>query len=207
MEAWASRVTAAKRQTDQYFCVEDVEGEGGTRLDFLCPFCYMDFDIASLCCHVEDEHCLDTSTVACPVCTTLVGSDIVGHITRQHSHLFKGQRRRRYPKGGAQPNSALGRERAAMGGGSSRLEATIGAADPLLSSFICGLPSVETDEQQKAASPAEESLAKDSSDLQAAVSANLLVPDEESKQTIEEGMQRAEFVQQLVLSTILPDEF
>ncbi|KAH9313189.1 hypothetical protein KI387_028224, partial [Taxus chinensis] len=68
----------------QYFCMDDLEGEEDTRLDFLCPFCYLDFDIASLCCHVEDEHCYETTNVACPVCTTNIGSDIVGHITRQH---------------------------------------------------------------------------------------------------------------------------
>lgn len=33
------------------------------------------------------------------------------------------------------------------------------------------------------------------------------VPDEESKQMLEEGMQRAAFMQQLMLSIILPDEF
>lgn len=34
---------------------EDVE-EVEIRQDFPCPYCYEDFDIVSLCSHIEDEH-------------------------------------------------------------------------------------------------------------------------------------------------------
>ncbi|XP_059077494.1 protein DEHYDRATION-INDUCED 19 [Cryptomeria japonica] len=196
-EFWASRVTAARRNAspypDQYFCMDDAEGEDATRLDFLCPYCYQDFDIASLCCHVEEEHCHETIHVACPVCNTNIGMDIVGHITRQHSHLFKTQRRRKNVKGGVRSNL--------------HPDASMATADPLLSSFICGLPSMETHEPQNTCATMEEGSAKESSDSQAIVSADSSVPDEESKQMLEEGMQRAEFVQQLMLSIILPEEF
>lgn len=46
-----------------------------------------------------------------------------------------------------------------------------------------------------------------SSDSQAVISDNSAVNEEESKRIFEEGVQRAQYVQQLVLSTILPDEF
>jgi len=207
-------MTAAKRQaalnTDQYFCLDDLEGDD-TRVDFLCPFCYVDFDIASLCCHLEEEHCFEATVAVCPVCAVNAGNDIVGHITSQHSHLFKGQRRRKYLRGRIQSNSVTGRERlhSSIGGASSRLGgcSSNDAPDPLLSSFMYGLPIIESREQEKTCSSTDDSPTKNSSDSQAVVSANSSVTEEESKRMFEEGVQRAQFVQQLVLSTILPDEF
>nr|ABK26001.1 unknown [Picea sitchensis] len=212
-EFWTSRMTAAKRQaalnTDQYFCLDDLEGDD-MRVDFHCPFCYVDFDIASLCC-LEEEHSFETTVAACPVCAVNVGNDIVGHITSQHSHLFKGQRRRKYLRGRIQSNSVQGRERlhSSVGGGSSRLGgcSSNDAPDPLLSSFIYGLPIIESHEQEKTCSSMDDTSTKNSSDSQAVISANSSVTEEESKRMFEEGVQRAQYVQQLVLSTILPDEF
>lgn len=36
--------------------LDDFEVEDEVRPDFPCPYCYEDFDIASLCSHLEDEH-------------------------------------------------------------------------------------------------------------------------------------------------------
>lgn len=36
--------------------MEDFEMEEDGRPDFPCPFCYEDYDIGSLCSHLEDEH-------------------------------------------------------------------------------------------------------------------------------------------------------
>lgn len=36
--------------------IDDFEVEDDVRPDFPCPYCYEDFDIASLCSHLEDEH-------------------------------------------------------------------------------------------------------------------------------------------------------
>eukprot|EP00253_Pinus_taeda_P015306 PITA_15306 len=235
-ELWASRMTAAKRQallnTDQYFCLDDLEGDD-TRVDFLCPVCYVDFDIASLCCHLEEEHCYETTIAPCPVCAANVGNDIVGHITSQHSHLFKISftfpfdyimkfvkyvfccldcvRRRKYLRGRIQSNSVPGRERlhSIVGGGSSRFSgySSNDAPDPLLSSFIYGFPIIESHEQEKPSSSMDDTSTMNSSDSQAVISDNSAVNEEESKRIFEEGVQRAQYVQQLVLSTILPDEF
>eukprot|EP00252_Welwitschia_mirabilis_P008450 TRINITY_DN202_c0_g1_i2.p1 TRINITY_DN202_c0_g1~~TRINITY_DN202_c0_g1_i2.p1 ORF type:complete len:120 (-),score=6.61 TRINITY_DN202_c0_g1_i2:985-1344(-) len=91
-EFWSSRVTASRRQSalqaDQYFCLDDLDGRE-TRVDFLCPYCYVEYDIVSLCNHLEDEHSCEPSNAACPICAVNVGNDIVGHITSQHCHLFK----------------------------------------------------------------------------------------------------------------------
>nr|DAD21046.1 TPA_asm: hypothetical protein HUJ06_022509 [Nelumbo nucifera] len=35
---------------------DDFEVEEEVRPDFPCPYCYEDYDIASLCSHLEDEH-------------------------------------------------------------------------------------------------------------------------------------------------------
>ncbi len=31
------------------------------QLDFSCPYCFEDFDITSLCYHLEDEHCFEST--------------------------------------------------------------------------------------------------------------------------------------------------
>lgn len=36
--------------------IDDFEVEEEVRPDFPCPYCYEDFDIASLCSHLEEEH-------------------------------------------------------------------------------------------------------------------------------------------------------
>lgn len=38
------------------FSIDDFEVEDEVRPDFPCPYCYEDFDIVSLCSHLEDEH-------------------------------------------------------------------------------------------------------------------------------------------------------
>ncbi|KAJ6292584.1 hypothetical protein OIU78_024710, partial [Salix suchowensis] len=63
---WTSRIAAAKRQyASQHhhrsshldrFNIDDFEVEEEVRPDFPCPYCDEDFDIGSLCSHLEDEH-------------------------------------------------------------------------------------------------------------------------------------------------------
>ena len=36
--------------------IDDFEVEDEVRPDLPCPYCYEDFDIVSLCSHLEDEH-------------------------------------------------------------------------------------------------------------------------------------------------------
>ncbi|MCD7450261.1 hypothetical protein HAX54_004707, partial [Datura stramonium] len=67
---WTSRLAAAKRQLNlqqhhshnhqssqlDRLNIDDFEVEEEVRPDFPCPYCYEDFDIASLCSHLEEEH-------------------------------------------------------------------------------------------------------------------------------------------------------
>lgn len=36
--------------------IDDFDVEEEVRPDFPCPYCYEEFDIGSLCSHLEDEH-------------------------------------------------------------------------------------------------------------------------------------------------------
>jgi len=224
-ELWAARVTAAKRHhavhhyhnhTDRQFNFDELEGDDDVRADFTCPFCYEDFDIALLCCHLEDEHCIETKNALCPVCAAKVGKDMVGHITLQHGHLFKMQRRRRLRKGGLPPNSTLsflskefreGQLHPLLGGLSSRgVAANSAVPDPLLSSFVYNLSiSESTEEQIKPKVSSEESLTKTSPDVRVMGSVESSLTAEEREQKFEEEARQSEFVQQLLLSTILGD--
>lgn len=42
------------------FNIDDFEVEEDIRPDFPCPYCYEEFDIASLCSHLEDEHSFES---------------------------------------------------------------------------------------------------------------------------------------------------
>ncbi|KAF3500238.1 hypothetical protein F2Q69_00039808 [Brassica cretica] len=56
---------------------------------YACPFCSDFFDIVSLCCHLDEDHPLNTINGVCPVCAVKVSSDMVAHITLQHANMFK----------------------------------------------------------------------------------------------------------------------
>ena len=35
---------------------EEIDGDDDIREEFPCPFCPQYFDIVGLCCHIDDEH-------------------------------------------------------------------------------------------------------------------------------------------------------
>ncbi|WCJ27084.1 Protein DEHYDRATION-INDUCED 19 [Euphorbia peplus] len=96
---WTSRLAAAKRQYNlqnhhqsshlDRLSIDEFEVEDDVRPDFPCPYCYEDFDIASLCSHLEDEHSCESKVTVCPICSVKVSRDMLSHITLQHGHLFK----------------------------------------------------------------------------------------------------------------------
>ncbi|KAK4770788.1 hypothetical protein SAY87_031320 [Trapa incisa] len=94
---WAARFAAAKRQyalqqhnhsshSDRF---DGIELEEDVLPDFPCPYCYEDFDILSLCAHVEEEHPDESKITVCPVCSVKVSLDLLHHITHHHGHLIK----------------------------------------------------------------------------------------------------------------------
>eukprot|EP00249_Psilotum_nudum_P012299 c23707_g1_i2 orf=670-1236(+) len=99
--------TTMALKTNRSYNLDDLEGEDDLRHDYICPFCFDDFDIATLCSHIEEEHFCESVSVACPVCSVKVGNDLVGHITLHHGHLFKMQRRRKLRKAGAASSTTV----------------------------------------------------------------------------------------------------
>ncbi|KAJ0016615.1 hypothetical protein Pint_10522 [Pistacia integerrima] len=181
---WTSRLAAAKHQyTLQHhhqsslldrLSIDDFEVEDELRPDFPCPYCYEDFDIASLCSHLEDEHSCESKVTVCPICSVKVARDMLSHITLQHGHLFKIsftmetsmnsyylQRRRRLRRvaiPSSQALSLLGRDlreahlQVLLGGGgyrSNNTNVSNAATDPFLSSLILNFPSSEVEEISK----------------------------------------------------------
>ncbi|ESR62639.1 hypothetical protein CICLE_v10016529mg [Citrus x clementina] len=141
---WTSRLAAAKRQytLQQHhhqssqidrLSIDDFEVEDDVRPDFPCPYCYEDFDIASLCSHLEDEHSCESK------------------VTRR-------RRLRRVAIPSSQALSLLGRDlreahlQVLLGGSgyrSSNANISNAATDPFLSSLILNFPSSEAEEISK----------------------------------------------------------
>ncbi|KAJ7534826.1 hypothetical protein O6H91_12G005600 [Diphasiastrum complanatum] len=221
-DLWAARMLASKHQQmlqasqspmDRHLSLDDLECDDEIRPDFVCPYCYEECDIATLCSHLEDEHCFEAKPVMCPVCAAKIRKDLIGHITLQHNHLFKVQRRRRFRKSGVPSHAALsflGKElghaqlQALLGGVPLRSESgNASASDPLLSNFVYNLPLSEADDGEKqsavAASPNITTANQPKFSFESTLTA------EEREQKLKQATLRAKFVQQLVLSTIWPD--
>lgn len=221
-ELWAARYSAAKRHAgrssmDRHMGIDDMKVDYDMRAEFTCSFCDLDFDIATLCRHLEDHHPFEFSNAVCPVCAAKVGRDMVGHITLQHGHLFKVQRRRRFRKGVMPSNSTLsflGKElrevqlHSLLGGAFSRSGGTSSnaASDPLLASLVYMLPKPETEEHPQPSLSTETCSTKDSPHLDNMTSAESSITAEEREQMFEEEVRRTEFAQQLVLSTFFGND-
>ncbi|XP_010259423.1 PREDICTED: protein DEHYDRATION-INDUCED 19 homolog 3-like [Nelumbo nucifera] len=219
-DSWSGRVSTSSRRyqsalpsrSDLYFGFEEIDGDDDTRAEFPCPFCSEDFDIVGLCCHIDDEHPVEAKNGVCPVCAMRVGMDMVGHITMQHGNFFKMQRRRKFRKGGSHSTLSLlrkelreGNLQSLLGGSSYVVSSSNTAPDPLLSSFIYNLPTIDEPRTVPSNSSAEASSVKKSLDesvLERSVqpSSPVSIKDQEEK------ARRCEFVQGLLLSTILVDK-
>jgi hypothetical protein len=197
--------------------LDDVDGDEDLRPEFSCPYCYEEFDVTALCSHLEDEHCFESKAAMCPVCAAKIPKDMVGHISLQHGHLFKMQRRRRFRRAGVPSNatlSLLGKELReahlqALLGGTSRSSGLSGlshATDPLLSTLVYNVPITEAEDPPKPSAINEEPPSKLSSlSQQSKPSVDPSLTAEEREEKLKQEKLRAKFVQQLVLSTLLGD--
>ncbi|RWW04929.1 hypothetical protein GW17_00031821 [Ensete ventricosum] len=156
---------------DMYLGLEDTDGgEDESRAEFPCPFCFEDFDLVGLCCHLDDEHPMEVKNEVCPICAARVAMDIVGHITVQHGNFVKEMR---LFKGSSRSHSTLSflrkelqdaNLRFSCGDSSYMLASSNAAPDPLLSSFIFNLPEVEPSKDVQAVISDEESTVDEVSD-------------------------------------------
>ncbi|KAH9289775.1 hypothetical protein KI387_033892, partial [Taxus chinensis] len=149
-ELWAARLAAAKRQHSLHHSqsqfdrlnVDGFEVEEDVRPDFPCPYCYEEYDIASLCSHLEDEHSYEAKAAVCPVC-----------------NIKRRRRLRRVAVPHGSTLSLLSRElreahlQVLLGGGSFRSSnnSSSTVADSLLSSLALNFPGSEAEEITKSA--------------------------------------------------------
>ncbi|XP_019242418.1 PREDICTED: protein DEHYDRATION-INDUCED 19 homolog 3-like [Nicotiana attenuata] len=223
-DSWSARLSSASRRYQSAFQsrsgmkwenldaemlmgFEEIEVDDDIREEFPCCFCSEYFDIVGLCCHIDDEHPVEAKNGVCPVCAMRVGVDMVAHITLQHGNIFKMQRKRKSRRAGSHSTLSLlrkelreGNLQSLFGGSSCIVSSTSAAPDPLLSSFI--LPMTDDFKSAQTHSPAETISAKKSSIVTAferKVQPPLSIKDQEEK------AKRSEFVQGLLLSTILDD--
>lgn len=228
---WTSRLAAAKRQfnlqqhhhhaahyqRDQLdrLNIDDYEVEEEVRPDFPCPYCYDDFDIISLCSHMEDEHSSESKVTICPICSVKVASDMLAHITLQHRHLFKLQRCRRLRRvavPSSQAMSLLGRDireahiQVLQRGSTYRSNNAPNAiSDPLMSSLVLKFPSLEAEDISKSLASAIEDTSTKSSASQQQMWKSRFDPSlssEEREKRMKQAAVRAVFVQDLLASTL-----
>lgn len=239
---WTSRIAAAKRQFNlqhhhhlsnggggggnnasqlDRFNIDDFEVEEEVRPDFSCPYCYEEFDIASLCSHLEDEHSFESRATVCPVCSVKVTRDMLSHITLQHGYLFKLQRRRRSRRvaiPNSQALSLLGRDlreahlQVLLGGSgsgyrSNNATSSNSTTDSFLSSLVLNLSASETDEISKSVMSSigdNSSTRVTSQNIWKSSFVSSLSREEREKRT-RQATGRAVFVQDLLISTLLAD--
>ncbi|KVI01018.1 Drought induced 19/ RING finger protein 114 [Cynara cardunculus var. scolymus] len=207
---WTARLAVAKRQFTTHhhhhhhqsshldrLNVDDFEVEDEIRPDFPCPYCYEDFDIGSLCSHLEDEHsCESKATV---------------------KYLQRRRRLRRVAVPNSQALSLLGRDlreahlQVLLGGGgggsggyrpsniTSSAVASSAVSDPFLSSLVLNFPGSEAEEISKSiASNVEESSVKSATPQHIWKSSS-----EEREKRMRQATGRAVFLQDVLVSTLL----
>ncbi|KAM3006342.1 hypothetical protein FF2_036375 [Malus domestica] len=203
-EFWTSRLAAAKRQystqhhhQSSHFdrlSIDDFEVEDEVRPDFPCPYCYEDFDIASLCSHLEDEHSCESK------------------VTRR-------RRLRRVAIPNSQALSLLGRDlreahlQVLLGSGGYRSEnanvSNAAATDPFLSSLILNFPASGADEISKSVvTTTEDTSAKNA--VPSHIWKSSFDPSlsyEEREKRIRQATGRAGFVQDLTEAKTLNPNF
>lgn len=198
---------------DLYLDFEEMDGSGNIdelRAEFACPFCSEDFDIVGLCCHIDEEHPMESKNMICPICAEKVEMDLIGHITVQHGNLFKMHRRRRFRRGSSGSHSTLSLLRkelreanlqALFGGSAHSTTPPSAAPDPLLSSLIYMSPAADFSKDKLPETSDKGNLASQSLENADFESSRPCLSDKEQ----EERARRSEFVQGLVLSTIFEE--
>ncbi|KAF7037167.1 hypothetical protein CFC21_047611 [Triticum aestivum] len=216
-EHWISRLAAAKRfYAAQLGHIDDMSGMGMEEVDMdmeddgemdmememqmeearwpevACPYCYEDYDLGSLCVHLEEDHPYEPHPAPCPICSEKITRDMLNHITMHHGYLFK----------------------ALLGGGHSHRSRNTTAAttniyaDPLLSSFGLGFATSDAEEPSKSSVPVldDTSILKEAPPQPWESSIDSSLTSEEREQKRKQATSRATFVQDLVLSTLFGDD-
>lgn len=245
-EHWISRLAAAKRfYAAQLGHIDDMAGMGMEEVDMdmeddgemdmememqleearwpevACPYCYEDYDLGSLCVHLEEDHPYEPHPAPCPICSEKITRDMLNHITMHHGYLFKnGSRLRRFVIPERRALSLLSRDlrdahlQALLGGGHSHRSRNTTTtttniyADPLLSSFGLGFATSDAEEPSKSSVPVldDTSILNEAPPQPWESSIDSSLTSEEREQKREQATSRATFVQDLVRSTLFGDD-
>ncbi|RZC55463.1 hypothetical protein C5167_014320 [Papaver somniferum] len=214
-DSWSDSLSTSKRyqsRNDLYNAYEEYDSDDEPVLpmtEFPCPFCSEDFDIIGLCCHIDDEHPVEAKTGECPVCGLRVGMDMIAHITMQHGQTYIQRRKKLSSKGGSLSTlSQLKKElregnlQSLLGGSSGSVSSV--APDPLLSSFMYNMPTIEEPASVNSQSSDESNTVEETSDehLQ---ERNVEPSPPLSDKDQEEKASRSQFVQGMLLSMMFDD--
>ncbi|KAI3449433.1 hypothetical protein Pfo_006098 [Paulownia fortunei] len=186
--------------------VNDVENEEKSE-ELACPFCLEDFDVLGLCCHIDADHRMDVKPGICPVCATKVGINMASHVITQHESILKALCNKKHRS--ARSRSSIFLLRKELQEKHLRCikespcvdSSSDAAADSMLLSFVNNPQPAYRPQTIEAASPTEASLSgrisnNDSSER---------IPPSLSTDGNNERARRCEFLQGLLLSTILDD--
>lgn len=207
--AAAASSRSFKSQSHFYFDYEEVDGDDDLNSEYPCPFCPEEFDLVELCCHIDDEHPVEANFGICPICSTSVGDNMVGHITMQHGDVFNSQQRLKFHKDDFPQSLSFERKEfeddhvRILSGFSSLHSTSKMAPDPLLS-FLCNAPVInESKTAQPKPSSKEKLEEKDTDNTVSEGDVQLSsIPDTNQ----EEKTRRCDFVRGLVFSAILGND-
>ncbi|XP_047983371.1 protein DEHYDRATION-INDUCED 19 homolog 7-like [Salvia hispanica] len=186
--------------------VNGVEIEGKSE-ELACPFCSEDFDVLGLCCHIDADHRMEVKPGICPVCAVKVRVNMASHVITHHESILKALCNKKHRSTRSRSSIYLLRkelqekhlravkESPTVGSSSNA------AADSMLLSFVNSPQPAYRPQITEAATPSEASLSGKSSYDD---SAERFPPSLSTDRNIEMA-RRSEFVQGLLLSTILDD--
>ncbi|CAN0855190.1 Protein DEHYDRATION-INDUCED 19 homolog 7 [Linum grandiflorum] len=210
-DPWGSRFSTPSSRRHQLrpdLFEDERELEDDPKAEFLCPFCAEDFDVLGLCCHMDEEHPVETKNGVSLLSSCI--PPLLIWFKLKYGHYV--QRKRRLRKGGSNStfSSLLKKELRdgnlqALLGGSSFVAST--EPDPLLSSFMFTPSGLDEPQSVLRAASVETSPAMDDSCM---INESIIreveasTPPVSEKET-EEKSRRCEYVRGLVLSTILDE--
>lgn len=175
--------------------------------ELACPFCSEDFDVLGLCCHIDADHRMEVKPGICPVCATKVRINMASHVITQHESILKALCNKKHRCTRSRSSIYLLRKELqekhlrAVKESPSIGSSSDAAADSMFLSFVNSPQPAYRPQTTEAASPSEASLSGKSSHDD---SDERLPPSLSTDRNNEMG-RRSEFVQGLLLSTILDD--
>lgn len=182
---------------------DDEEANQGKSDELACPFCYEDFDVLGLCCHIDADHRLEVKPGICPVCASKVTINMASHVIVQHENVLKALCNKKHCRTAVfMLRKELQEKHLCFIKESPRLvSSSEAAADSVLLSFVNNPHTDYRLQTAQSSSSTETSLlAKKSSDND---SSDRIQPSVSTDRN--DGRLRCDFIQGLVLSTVLDD--